>query len=109
MRQTPQATLKEERSRSMHNLPHLKLLLLVVLTLGLAAIAISCGGSKANVRTEEATKTPAGVDVTTAAAIRRELPRFVEATGSLAGDEQTDVAPQIAGKVVGVGVDRGSY
>jgi multidrug efflux pump subunit AcrA (membrane-fusion protein) len=39
----------------------------------------------------------------------RELPRFFEATGSLAGDEQTDVAPSIAGKVVAVGVDLGSY
>jgi RND family efflux transporter MFP subunit len=47
--------------------------------------------------------------VTTAAAIKRDLPRFFEATGSLAGDEQTDVAPQTAGKVVAVGVDIGSY
>jgi len=39
----------------------------------------------------------------------RELPRFFEATGSLAGDQQTDVAPSIAGKVVAIGVDMGSY
>jgi multidrug efflux pump subunit AcrA (membrane-fusion protein) len=39
----------------------------------------------------------------------RELPRFFEATGSLAGDQQTDVAPSIAGKVVAVGVDLGSF
>ena len=72
----------------------------------------SCGGSRANVRKEEtpaeaAANTP--VDVTTAAAITRDLPRFFEATGSLAGDEQTDVAPQTAGKVVAVGVDIGSF
>jgi multidrug efflux pump subunit AcrA (membrane-fusion protein) len=36
------------------------------------------------------------------------LPEFVEATGSLAGDQQTDVAPQTSGKVVEVGVDIGS-
>jgi multidrug efflux pump subunit AcrA (membrane-fusion protein) len=36
------------------------------------------------------------------------LPQFFEATGSLAGDQQTDVAPQTAGKVVEVGVDIGS-
>jgi RND family efflux transporter MFP subunit len=47
--------------------------------------------------------------VTTAAAIKRELPRFFEATGSLAGDQQTDVAPQTSGKVVAIGVDIGSY
>jgi multidrug efflux pump subunit AcrA (membrane-fusion protein) len=49
------------------------------------------------------------LEVTTAAAITRELPRFFEATGSLAGDQQTDVAPSIAGKVVAVGVDLGSF
>ena len=49
------------------------------------------------------------VEVTTAAAISRELPAsFFEATGSLAGDEQTGVAPQTAGKVVEVGADIGS-
>jgi multidrug efflux pump subunit AcrA (membrane-fusion protein) len=39
----------------------------------------------------------------------RDLPRFFEATGSLAGDQQTDVAPSVAGKVTAVGVDLGSY
>jgi len=37
------------------------------------------------------------------------LPRFFEATGSLAGDQQTDVAPTIPGKVVALGVDLGSF
>jgi multidrug efflux pump subunit AcrA (membrane-fusion protein) len=71
----------------------------------------SCGGSKANVRKAESTANaqPVAVEVTTAAAIKRDLPRFFEATGSLAGDQQTDVAPQTAGKVVAVGVDIGSY
>ena len=71
----------------------------------------SCGGSKANVRKEEsaANAQPVAIEVTTAAAIKRDLPRFFEATGSLAGDQQTDVAPQTAGKVVAVGVDIGSY
>ncbi|HEX6730571.1 MAG TPA: efflux RND transporter periplasmic adaptor subunit, partial [Pyrinomonadaceae bacterium] len=48
-------------------------------------------------------------DVTTATAIVRELPRFFEATGSLAGDQQTDVAPQTSGKVVALGVDIGTH
>ncbi len=72
--------------------------------------AISCGGSKANVRTEAATPAaPEPVEITTAPAILRELPRFFEATGSLAGDQQTDVAPSIAGKVTAIGVDLGCY
>ena len=81
--------------------------LIVLLAAGVGVIE-SCGGSKANVRKEESTATPKVVDVTTAAAIRRDLPEFVEASGSLAGDQQTDVAPQTAGKVVEVGVDIGS-
>ena len=79
--------------------------------IGVISFAISCGGSKANVRKDApgGSSSPATVEVTTAAAITRDLPRFFEATGSLAGDEQTDVAPQTSGKVVALGVDIGTY
>lgn len=84
---------------------------LTLLLIGVISLAISCGGSKANVREDApgAASSPATVDVTTAAAITRDLPRFFEATGSLAADEQTDVAPQTSGKVVALGVDIGTY
>jgi multidrug efflux pump subunit AcrA (membrane-fusion protein) len=86
-----------------------KLILLTLALFAAAALAIACGGSKANVRGEEpAASQPKAVDVTTAAAIKRDLPRFFEATGSLAGDQQTDLAPQTSGKVVAVNVDIGS-
>ena len=81
-----------------------------VAALGLSAAA--CGGSSAQANKKEAAAaapTPAAVDVTTAPAIMRDLPRFIEATGSLAGDEQTDVAPIVGGRVVSVGVDLGSF
>ena len=87
----------------------LKSAALILLLLAVGAFLASCSGSKANVRKEEpAAAQPAVVEVTTAAAIKRDLPRFFEATGSLAGDQQTDVAPQTSGKVVAVGVDIGS-
>jgi multidrug efflux pump subunit AcrA (membrane-fusion protein) len=92
--------------------PRLKTLILVLALVVAGAFVASCRGSKANVRKEEsnANAQPAAVEgVTTAAAIKRELPRFFEATGSLAGDQQTDVAPQTSGKVVAIGVDIGSY
>ncbi len=92
--------------------PKLKVLILLLALVVTAAFVASCRGSKANVRKEEpnANTQPAAVEgVTTAAAIKRELPRFFEATGSLAGDQQTDVAPQTSGKVVTIGVDIGSY
>ena len=81
---------------------------LVALSLSLAA----CGGSRAQANKKQEPSAPAAppaVDVTTAPAIQRDLPRFVEATGSLAADEQTDVAPIVGGRVVSVGVDLGSY
>ena len=90
----------------------LKVLILLLVLVVTAAFVASCRGSKANVRKEQpnANSQPAAVEgVTTAAAIKRELPRFFEATGSLAGDEQTDVAPQTSGKVVALGVDIGTY
>jgi membrane fusion protein, multidrug efflux system len=88
----------------------LQLLSLAIILAGALFLATSCGGSKANVRTDANTPAqPAAVDVTTAPAIVRELPRFFEATGSMTGDEQTDVAPSVAGKVVAIGIDLGSY
>ena len=87
----------------------LKFAVLIVLLVVTGVFVASCGGSKANVRKEEtAANQPVAIDVTTAAAVKRELPRFFEASGSLAGDQQTDVAPQTSGKVVAVGVDIGS-
>lgn len=83
--------------------------LMVLALFAVAVFAVSCGGSKANARPgATASPTPA-IEVTTAAAIQRQLPRYFEATGSLAGDVQTDVQPQTAGKVVAVGVDLGSF
>lgn len=89
----------------------LQLFSLSLVLSGLLFFAASCGGSKANVRNDNANATaqPAAVEVTTATAITRELPQFFEATGSLSGDEQTDVSPSIAGKVVSINVDLGSY
>src|ERR1051325_11457801 len=93
--------------QSKRNYTYAALLLLLV---AVAAFIAACGGSKANVRKDEtaANTPPPAVEVTTAAAIKRDLPRFFEATGSLAGDQQTDVAPQTSGKVAAVGVDIGS-
>lgn len=84
---------------------------LAILLAGLLVLGSSCGGSKANVRKEETANAaqPTVVDVTTATAIVRDLPRFFEATGSLNGDQQTDVAPSVAGKVVAIGVELGTY
>lgn len=88
----------------------LYLLLVLIALSGLVLVAASCGGSKANVRKEEPTAAqPVAVDVTTVTAIVRDLPRFFEATGSLSGDETTDVTPSTSGKVVLIAADLGSF
>lgn len=91
----------------------LKLWSVLALTLALCAFAVSCNRSRAqanaNNKAANPNATPEPVVVTSAAAIVRSLPRFIEATGSLGGDEQTDVAPNVGGRVSSVSVDLGSY
>src|SRR3712207_4147719 len=95
-------------SRNKFTLPSIILLLAA-----LSLLASACGRSQADAKNKQAAAaanaTPEVIQVSNAAAITRELPRYVEATGSLAADEQTDVAPTVAGRVVAVGVDLGSY
>jgi RND family efflux transporter MFP subunit len=96
----------------MSAIKNLKTLSVAVLLAAMSLLLLaSCGGSKAESKKKSvaASSTPPVVDVTTAPAISRELPRYFEATGSLAADEQTDVAPAVSGKVTGVGVDLGSF
>ncbi|HST53191.1 MAG TPA: efflux RND transporter periplasmic adaptor subunit [Pyrinomonadaceae bacterium] len=87
---------------------------IVVAALAAACVAAtSCGGSRAQSNTKAnanaAPAAPQAVDVQTAPVITRNLPRYVEATGSLAADVQTDVAPTVGGRIVSVGVDLGSF
>ncbi|PYS59008.1 MAG: hypothetical protein DMF76_17690 [Acidobacteria bacterium] len=87
----------------------IKLVLLVSLTTVAGASLVSCKRSNGQPSNSGAANpTPAILEVSTAPAVVRQLPRFFEATGTLAADVQTDVQPQTAGKVVAVGVDMGS-
>lgn len=76
-----------------------------------ASIAASgCGrGANTNVNVNVQQQQPTTVDVKTAQAVTRQIPTYFEATGNLASDAQTDVAPAISGKVVEVNFDVGSY
>lgn len=89
----------------------LKALTLLLALAGLSLLAVACNRSnaEANKNTATTTQQVTVVEVTTTPAIMRQLPRFLEATGSLAADEQTDVAPATSGKVVSVGVDLGTF
>jgi RND family efflux transporter MFP subunit len=49
------------------------------------------------------------VDVTTTQAAVKAIPTYFEATGNLASDAATDVAPNVAGKILEVNFDVGSF
>jgi len=84
----------------------------VTITLALAVFAAAFAaagcGSKAAVNAN-ANNQPQTIDVTTTQAVTKPIPTYFEATGNLASDEATDVAPAVAGKIVDVNFDVGSY
>ena len=74
----------------------------------LSFLLAACGNSKAEVNINADTK-PSIVDITTAQAVVQQIPTYFEATGNLASDAQTDVAPAVGGKITAVNFDIGSY
>ncbi|HYX27479.1 MAG TPA: efflux RND transporter periplasmic adaptor subunit [Pyrinomonadaceae bacterium] len=90
---------------------HLRKLILFFALAAVAAGALSaCKRSNGQTNAAaSASPTPPIVEVTTMAAVSRQLPQYFEATGNLAANEQTDVAPETSGKVAAVGIDIGSF
>src|SRR5688572_18866921 len=76
----------------------------MVAALGLGGCGLRSTAANANANTQAVT-----VDVTTTQAVVRTIPTYFEATGNLASDAQTDVAPAVGGKIVQVNFDVGSY
>jgi multidrug efflux pump subunit AcrA (membrane-fusion protein) len=54
-------------------------------------------------------ETAAPIVITTATAVAREVPSYIQATGSLSADETSDVAPQTSGQVVATPVGVGAF
>lgn len=67
---------------------------------------LACSGSSAK---EEKQKQEEKFLVSSFRALVKDVPDYFEATGSLVGDIQTDIAPTVPGKVVEVNFDIGSY
>ncbi|MGI8787978.1 MAG: efflux RND transporter periplasmic adaptor subunit [Pyrinomonadaceae bacterium] len=88
-----------------------KFTIYAVLILSSSLIFAACNGSKAaNANNaNNANALPTIVDTTTAQAVVKDLPTYFEATGTLASDATTDVAPTIGGKITAVNFDIGSY
>ena len=90
--------------------------LLLVAALALAACGRSAPRADARVNAPAGEASPAAandaapaVAVTTATAVAREIPSYVQATGSLIADEISDVAPQTSGQVISTPVGVGAF
>ncbi len=88
-----------------------KFIFFAIVSAVLPIFLTACGGSSSasSANAGNANAAPAIIDVTTAQAIVRQIPTYFEATGNLASDAQTDVAPTVGGKIVEVNFDVGSY
>src|SRR6266566_7532241 len=88
----------------------LKLTFMILLLAAVGAGLTACNRSngQGNSASASASPTPAAIQISTTSAVMRQLPRFFEANGSLAPNQQADVAAETSGKVVAVGVDLGS-
>lgn len=85
-----------------------KTAIILLFATGLSFLA-ACGGSSAKVNVNANVEPKPNIAVTTTQAVVRQIPTYFEATGNLASDAQTDVAPTIAGKITEVNFDVGSY
>jgi RND family efflux transporter MFP subunit len=87
----------------------LKLIFLFLITAAVGTGLTGCSRSKGQSNASaSASPTPAAISISTTSAVVRQLPRYFEANGALAPNEQTDIAAETSGKVVAVGVDLGS-
>lgn len=80
-----------------------------LIALFVVLLTTGCGSSANSATMANSNTEPQIVDVTTEQAVIRPIPSYIEATGNLASDAQTDVAPAVAGKIVEVNFDIGSY
>jgi multidrug efflux pump subunit AcrA (membrane-fusion protein) len=91
------------------------------LLLAVTLLAAGCGRSEPKANAQENARRggpnatagnaaePAPVAVTTATATVREVPSYVQATGSLIAQESSDVAPQTSGQVIATPVGVGAF
>jgi multidrug efflux pump subunit AcrA (membrane-fusion protein) len=73
----------------------------------------ACGGAKSANRADstnsESNRTDAPIAVTTARTEKRQIPAFLQVTGSLVADETSNVAPKVAGKIADISVNIGDF
>jgi len=85
----------------------------VLCLLTLSLLAASCGRSGSRAESAGAgkpgKKEVSVVAVTTAKALAREVPSYIQSTGSLVADETSDVATEVSGQVISTPVNVGAF
>lgn len=84
----------------------------LLLLLAAAALLAGCGrtgSADGRTATTGNESEPPPIQVTVARAESRNVPAFIQATGSLVADEASNVAPKVAGKVSNVSVNVGQF
>ena len=88
---------------------------LVGCLLAVSLVGAACGRSESKADAKEEPREgarateAAPITVTTATAVAREVPSFIQATGSLIAEETSDVASQASGQVVATPVNVGAF
>ena len=77
-----------------------------VLALAVGLTSVACGSAKGESSAKAAA--PAATTVSVAAATEQPITRFLKVTGTLAAEEQAEVAAEIQGRVIGTPVERGT-
>ncbi len=82
-----------------------------VLFFAILVFASACGGSKTAQSKENnsETKSDNAVQITTTKAVSRDIPAYIQTTGSLTSDEVSDVASQTSGQIIATPVDVGGF
>ncbi len=86
----------------------------LIVTLTVGSMLLACGSTRSagpqggNGSRQQEEQAPV-IPVTTAVTVAKEIPAFIQATGTLVADETSSVAPKVAGKVSNVGVNVGEY
>jgi multidrug efflux pump subunit AcrA (membrane-fusion protein) len=86
---------------------HLKIFVAILMF----SLCMACGKSRSegNRNANQSEDKGETITVTVDKAISREIPAFIQTTGSLVADETSDVAPKAAGKVVNVSANVGQF
>ena len=83
---------------------------ILLLAIPMVLLLSACGGEEADEGGRPGGGRPQGpaiVDITTGVSEEREIPAFIQASGTVAADESSGVAPKIAGKIVNISTDIG--